>query len=394
MLIDRAVGSTQNDPLLEADPLVAVLALTLHQPTTAFTDHWVKYRVGSAGTISGSTSTPDQGTTDAVGAKLSGDGNDQERRVAGVDPPVTDVAAANDDNTAQTPPQPFAIPPHNQVNSSVGNAETDPGSSPEPNHATTDTVGANPSDDGNDLERRSSGVDPLVTDVTAADSDDAAQTPREPLTVPLKDQVNSSVVDAQTPPQPLTDPLTDQVNRSVDAATNPDNTPSPSSSRQAAIDGVGANRDASSSKNTPVSGPPGFWKSLVGFWTSPVKSTDERFFTPCHTEDEIIDMAAREYDLEALKKSLTMDVYNQRIDQWKAMEDRIVRQEGFISIPEPLDYGPEWRVFYALQLWYYYALNGRGKGDFPPGYRTLFDSSEKEILRRSSPTRGLWTGWW
>ena len=53
----------------------------------------------------------------------------------------------------------------------MGNAETDPGSTPAPNQAATDIVGANLSGDGSDLERRLSGVDLSVLDVIAADSE-------------------------------------------------------------------------------------------------------------------------------------------------------------------------------------------------------------------------------
>ena len=268
---------------LEADPLVPDWALTLYQPTTALIHDLVNLRVGSAETIPGSTPSPDQGTTDAVGANLSGDGNDPERRFSGVDPPVTDMAAADGHYTAQTPRQPLTVLPNDQVNPSVGNAETDPG-----------------------------------------------------------------------------------------------NTPSPSSSSQAAIDGVGANRDASSSKNPPVSG-------FKGFFKNPLKSVAD-IFKPCHTEDEIIDMAARDYDLEHLKNGVTVDEFNRRIDKWKEIEDHIVRQEVPFPIPDPLDYGQEWQVFHALQLWYYYAWHQKKKGNFPPGYRTLFDRSKDEILRRSRPT--------
>ena len=219
------------------------------------------------------------------------------------------------------------------------------------------------------------------------------QTPRGPLTVPLNDQVNSSVVDAQTPAEPLTVPPNGQVNSSVDAGTNPGNTPSPSSSRQVAIDGADANRDASSSKNSLSFGAKWVWNIVAGCVEDGVKGFNKAF-TPCLTENEIIEMAARDYDLEHLKNGISRDEYNQRIDKWKEIEDHIVRREGFILIPDPLDYGQDWHVFYALQLWYYYKLNGGKNGDFPPGYRTLFDSSKEEIFLRSSPTHGLWTRWW
>ena len=161
------------------------------------------------------------------------------------------------------------------------------------------------------------------------------------------------------------------------AETNPGNTPSPSCSSQAAIDGVGANRDASSSKNPPVSGFMGFFKSVA------------EIFKPCHNEDEIIDMAARDYDLEQLKNGISVDEFNQRIDKWKEFEDHIVRQELPLSLTDPLNYGKEWQVFYALQLWYYYMWHRKNKGNFPPGYRTLFNTSKDEILSRSRPTLGF-----
>ena len=78
----------------------------------------------------------------------------------------------------------------------------------------------------------------------------------------------------------------------ADAGTEPDNTPSPSDGRQAAADGAGANRDASSSKDTSGS-------RLKRVW----KSTNE-VTTRGHT------MAARSYDLEYLKNGIAMDQFN------------------------------------------------------------------------------------
>ena len=104
---------------------------TLRQPTTALNDE-ISLSVGSAETISGGPPSLDQGTTDAVSASLSGDGNDPERRASEADQLVTNMDAANSHDPAQTPRQPFPVLPHEQVNSSVGHAETDPGNTPLP----------------------------------------------------------------------------------------------------------------------------------------------------------------------------------------------------------------------------------------------------------------------
>ena len=106
-------------------------------------------------------------------------------------------------------------------------------------------------------------------------------------------------------------------------------------------------------------------------------------------------MAAQDYDLEHLKNSIPLDEFNRRIDKWKEFEDSIVRRESPYWIYEPLHYGQEWQVFYALQLWYYSCLHKKekGKGRFPPGYRTLFGSNDDEILRRSDPSVVLRRPW-
>ena len=266
---------------LKVGRLDAYWLRTLRQPTTALNDE-ISLSVGSAETISGGPPSLDQGTTDAVSASLSGDGNDPERRASEADQLVTNMDAANSHDPAQTP-QPFPVLPHEQVNSSVGHAETDPG-----------------------------------------------------------------------------------------------NTPSPSSSSQPAIDGVGAHCDASSSENPPVSFFQGFRNKVTEIF-KPSYTEDEI------TEDEITDKAARDYDLEHLKNGITVDEFNRRIDQWKETEDHIVRQELPFS-GQPLDYGQEWQVFNAVQLWYHDTWHRKRNGNFPPGYRTLFDSSKDEILRRSRPT--------
>ena len=221
-------------------------------------------------------------------------------------------------------------------------------------------MGANLSSDGSDPERRLSELDPLVTDIAATNSHDSTQTLRQPSTILPHDQVNSRVGNAET---------------------NSGDTPSPSNSSHAAIDGVGANhRDASSSQNTLVS-------ALVWIWNNVPKPFYDHLTKPSATDEEIIAMAARDYDLERLRNGLSsVDEFNQRIDMWKELEHRIVnRQEPPIPIPEPLDYGEEWQVFRALQLWFYYRRHKatKGNGKFPLGYRTLYDSSEDEILPRS-----------
>ena len=164
------------------------------------------------------------------------------------------------------------------------------------------------------------------------------------------------------------------------AETNSGDTPSPSNSSHAAIDGVGANhRDASSSQNFLVSA-----KNYIR--NKVVKPTCDHFTKRCITDEEIIAMAARDYDLERLRNGLSSeDEFKQRIDKWKEFEDRIVFEQMPIRILEPLDYGEEWQVFLTLQLWFNYgrhkATNGNGK--FPLGYRTLYDRSEDKILGRS-----------
>lgn len=222
-------------------------------------------------------------------------------------------------------------------------------------------VKANLSDDSNDPERRLSvlKVDPFVADLAAADSSHTAQTLRNPSTVPTDDEVGLSVGSVET---------------------NPGNVPSPPSSDQATIDGVGANRDASFGKDPPVSGFKGFFERAAGIFK----------MTPSHTKDEIIGMAAQDYSLEILKNGIAVDEFNQRIKQWKEFEDSIVRAEMPFRFPDPLDYGKEWQVFYALQIWYYEQWHREKKkkkenGRFPPGYKTLFNSNEDEILSRSLP---------
>ena len=268
--------------------------------------------------------------------------------------------------------QPRTTPIDNQENLSVGSAETIPGGTPSPDQDTTDGAGADLSGDGNDPERRFSEVDPLVTDMAAADRHYTAQTPRQPFTGLPIDQVNSSV---------------------GNAVANHGNTPSPSSSSQVAIDGVGVNRDASSCKNPPVSGSKGLLKSLGEKCNEVYERGKEacnsvaQSFEPCYTDEEIIDMAARDYDLEHLKNGVTVDEFNQRIDKWKEIEDQIVRRELPLEIPDPLHYGQDWLVFYALQLWYYHGCwYSQKNGNLPPGYRTLFNQSKDEILSRSRPT--------
>ena len=247
-----------------------------------------------------------------------------------------------------------------QGNVSVGNAETTPGSTPSPGQGIIDGVGADLSGDGNDSERRLSEVHLRVTDLAAADSHDTTQTLRQTSIILPHAQVNLSVGNAET---------------------NSGDTPSPSNSSHAAIAGVGANhRDASSSQNILVS-------ALYWPWNKFLKPTRDHFTKPSYTVEEIIAMAARDYDLEGLRNGLSSeDEFHQRIDMWKEFEDRIVfGQIPPILIPKPLDYGEEWQVFRALQLWFYYGRHKEtnGNGKFPLGYRTLYDSSEDEILRRS-----------
>lgn len=220
-------------------------------------------------------------------------------------------------------------------------------------------VNANLSGDSNDPERRLSDVkvDPFVADLAAADSSHTAQTLRNPSTVPTDDEVGLSVGNVET---------------------HPGNVPSPPSSDQATADGVGANRDASFGMDPPVSGFKGFLDRAAGIFE----------MTPSYTKDEIIGMAAQDYSLEHLKNGIAVNEFNQRIKQWKEFEDSIVRAEMPFRFPDPLDYGEEWRVFYALQLWYYEQWHREKKkrkenGSFPPGYKTLFNRNEDEILDRS-----------
>ena len=251
------------------------------------------------GTVGSPNSLPSSPERHQANTNLSNGRIDLKRRLLCLkaDPLVPDWA--------MTLYQPTTALVDDQVDLSVDRAETIPDSTPSPNQGTTtDGVAANLSGDGNDPERRFSEVDPLVTDVAAADSHYTAQTPRPPFTALLNDQVNSSVGNAET---------------------NPGNIPSPSSSSQAAIDGVGVNRDASSRKNLGGSG----FKA----WLKSIRDTVK----PFHTEDEIIDMAARDYDLEHLKNGITVNEFNQRIDKWKEIEDHIVRQEIPFSLPDPLD---------------------------------------------------------
>ena len=217
-------------------------------------------------------------------------------------------------------------------------------------------VNANVSGDSNDPERRLSflEVDPLVADLAAADSSHTAQTLRKPFTVLADDEVDLSVGNAET---------------------NPGNISSPSSVDQATSGEVDINRDASFGKDPPVSGLKGFFERAAGIFK----------MTPSYTKDEIISMAAHDYSLEHLENGIAVDEFNQRIKEWKEFEDSIVREEIPFRFPNPLDYGKEWQVFYALQIWYYEQWHREKNGKFPPGYRTLFNSSEDEILNRSLP---------
>ena len=236
---------------------------------------------------------------------------------------------------------------NDEMSLSVGSAETIPGGPPSPDQGTTDAVGANLS------ERRGSEVDPPVTDTDAADSHDPAQTPRQPFPVLPHDQGNPSVGHAET---------------------DPGNTSSPPSNSQPAIDGVGAHRDASSSVVPPLDKIEYVRRKMIDcLW-------------PPYTEDEITDMAARDYDLEHLKNGITVDEFNRRIDRWKEIEEFIAR--NVVPFPfDPLDYGEEWLAFYGVQVWYRRLWHRKRGGNFPSGYRTLFDSSKDEILRRSPFTR-------
>lgn len=247
----------------------------------------------------------------------------------------------------------------------ITTSEDDPSATDEGNTGNTTTlesspeiqqVNANLSGGSSDPERRLSSleVDPLVADLAAADSSHTVQTLREPSTVPTNDEVGLSAGSAET---------------------NPGNIPSPPSSDQATTDWVGANRDASFGKDPPISGLKGFFARAAGIFK----------MTPSYTKDEIIAMAAHDYSLEHLKNGIAVDEFNQRIKRWKEFEDSIVREEIPFLFPDPLDYGKEWQVFYALQIWYYEQWHREKNGRFPPGYRTLFDTSEDEILNRSLP---------
>lgn len=217
-------------------------------------------------------------------------------------------------------------------------------------------VNANLSGGSNDPERRLSSleVDPLVADLAAADSSQTAQTLRKPSTILTHDEVDLSVGSAET---------------------SPGNISSSPSSDQATTDGIVANRDASFGKDPPVSGFKGFFARAAGIFK----------MTPSYTKDEIIGMAAHDYTLEHLKNGIAVDEFNHTIKQWKEFEDSIVREEVPFLFPDPLDYGKEWQAFYALQIWYYEQWHREKNGRFPPGYKTLFDSSEDEILNRSLP---------
>ena len=250
---------------------------------------------------------------------------------------------------------PPSTPADDQVNSSVGSAETLPGGTPSPDLVTADGVGAHLSGDGSDPEQKVSEFGSLGIDAVVTESRSTAQTGAPGY---ADDQAISSV--GHTEP-------------------DPGNTPSPVSSSQAAVDGISSNRDASPSEGLL----PSTFKGLLNRCL--------QIFAPTHTADQLIDIVARGYDLERLKTGITVDDFDNRIDKWKKIEEHIVRQElPSITASDLDDYGPEWQVFYALQSWYWHRYyeppiesSGQIHGSFPPGYRTLYDQSIKNILERS-----------
>ena len=187
------------------------------------------------------------------------------------------------------------------------------------------------------------GVDLPVTDVAATDSDDTAQSPRQPFTVPPIDQVDPNIGDAET---------------------DPGNTPSAPTTRHAALDGVGADRDVSSSKNRLVSGVKWGLEIAVGIPVAGAKRVDKAS-QPGHTPDEIIDMAAQDYDLEHLKNSIPLDEFDQRIDKWKEFR----RQHRQTRVPcldlrsDLLRSGIAGVLCFANMVLLLFAQ--RGKGKFP-----------------------------
>ena len=174
------------------------------------------------------------------------------------------------------------------------------------------------------------------------------------------------------------------------AGTNPGNTPSPSNNSQAAIDGVRVNGDASSRQNSLVSGFEWFRNMVVenGNRVAKIINSAFEYFAKLAELDakiinEIIEKAASDYDLEYLKRGLTVDEFNQRIDEWKEMEHMVVNREFANPFRTLLDFGEDWEVFHALQLYVLCYEHRRRNGEFPPGYRTLFNSSKADILSRS-----------
>ena len=219
--------------------------------------------------------------------------------------PLRNTHGTNTENASESPAE-IMNPPYVDWADPrvVGRPGTTHPSTPSPDQETADAVGANQSSDGNDPERRLSGVNPPVTDGVVADGHNTTQTPQQPLTAPPNNQAHPSVGDAET---------------------DLDNPPSPASQSQAAIDGGGSNRDASSSKTSLLSrgfsGVKGFRRSLAMdaamyavTYVSNGAISIGNWFQACHTRDEIIDMAAHAYNLEHLKTGLTESTRGKR---WK-----------------------------------------------------------------------------
>ena len=311
------------------------------------------------GTIGRTNSLPSSPEGYQANANLSGGKIDPERRFSffNANPLVPDPALTLYQPTTSLIDDPVHVSvTEDPVNLSVGSAETLPGSTTSPDQGTTGGVGANLSGNGNDPERRVSEVDPLVPDIVDTDGHDTAQTPQQPSTVLPNDQVDSS---------------------GDNAGTNSGNTPSPANSSQAAIDGVVASRDASSGQSPLVS-------CLKWFYNRAVEGVNKRAQEDAEIIDRIIKKASRDYDLEYLKRGLTVDEFNQRIDKWKEVEHKVVRKEFPNVFREPLDYGEDWKVFLALQEWVRSSEHRRRNGEFPPGYRTLFNSDAAEIFSRGA----------
>ena len=365
---------------LEADSFVPDLSLTLPRPPN---DNQVDLSVGNAETNPADTPLPsstsgNQAAIDGVGANPNTSSSQNppvSRRIRNSDrESLKKVQNDREDLDSRLPSLLESNPEGKKVYEETKKRReekhtenevirTTPSNASSADQGILDGVDADLSGDGNDLERWLSEVDLPVTDMAAADSHDSTQSPQQPHSVPANHQVDSGLDNAET--------------ISV-------NTPSLSSSSEADFEGVGTNPISIGVPNHPSS----IRADSVNSDPESVKNGRESLAS--FTKQDIINMAARDYDLERLKKGLTPNKYNQKIYKWEELEHQIVWHQHSLMVPEIDYYGEDWAVLYALQLWSFHFLRGENKEPFPPGYRTLNDQTKEQIKKRSVQARYSW----